>query len=196
MNKMQRIFCVVLTVWAGFLTYKVVQLEKKINMYSSISTDVYRQVNDNSLVLDSIMEQDYDISNVSTMAPLDLVPHVNNLVMAIARQEGYFANNAPSANAPPQKLREPEGEKPEHSWVAGYVGNEDLINEEAVEALREAKNAGSKLARKVLEDWVKYQRSLQQTSTAVSHSSDVTHDPVPSVGDTIRNIGQLQGNTQ
>lgn len=146
--------------------------------------------------VDSIMEQDYDISNVSTMAPLDLVPHVNDLVMAIARQEGYFANNAPSANAPPQKLREPEGEKPEHSWVAGYVGNEDLINEEAVEALREAKNAGSKLARKVLEDWVKYQRSLQQTSTAVSHSSDVTHDPVPSVGDTIRNIGQLQGNTQ
>ena len=57
MNKMQRIFCVVLTVWAGFLTYKVVQLEKKINMYSSISTDVYRQVNDNSLMLDSIMEQ-------------------------------------------------------------------------------------------------------------------------------------------
>ena len=57
MNKMQRIFCVVLTVWAGFLTYKVVQLAKKINMYSSISTDVYRQVNDNSLVLDSIMEQ-------------------------------------------------------------------------------------------------------------------------------------------
>ncbi len=57
MNKMQRIFCVVLTVWAGFLTYKVVKLEKKINMYSSISTDVYRQVNDNSLMLDSIMEQ-------------------------------------------------------------------------------------------------------------------------------------------
>jgi hypothetical protein len=56
-NKMQRIFCVVLTVWAGFLTYKVVKLEKKINMYSSISTDVYRQVNDNSLMLDSIMEQ-------------------------------------------------------------------------------------------------------------------------------------------
>tara|TARA_Y100000817_G_scaffold219090_1_gene172676 strand:- start:601 stop:879 length:279 start_codon:yes stop_codon:yes gene_type:complete len=54
---MQRIFCVVLTVWAGFLTYKVVKLEKKINMYSSISTDVYRQVNDNSLMLDSIMEQ-------------------------------------------------------------------------------------------------------------------------------------------
>ena len=57
MNKMQRIFCVVLTVCAGFLTYKVVQLEKKINMYISISTDVYRQVNDNSLMLDSIMEQ-------------------------------------------------------------------------------------------------------------------------------------------
>ena len=57
MNKMQRIFCVVLTVWAGFLTYKVVQLEKKINMTSSMSADLYRQVNDNSLMLDSIMEQ-------------------------------------------------------------------------------------------------------------------------------------------
>ncbi len=57
MNKMQRIFCVVLTVWAGFLTYKVVQLEKRINMTSSMSADLYRQVNDNSLTLDSIMEQ-------------------------------------------------------------------------------------------------------------------------------------------
>ncbi len=57
MNKMQRIFCVVLTVWAGFLTYKVVQLEKRINMTSSMSADLYRQVNDNSLMLDSIMEQ-------------------------------------------------------------------------------------------------------------------------------------------
>jgi len=56
-NKMQRIFCVVLTVWAGFLTYKVVQLEKRINMTSSMSADLYRQVNDNSLTLDSIMEQ-------------------------------------------------------------------------------------------------------------------------------------------
>ena len=57
MNNKQRVFCTILTIWAGFLTYKVVQLEKKINMYSSISTDVYRQVNDNSLMLDSIMEQ-------------------------------------------------------------------------------------------------------------------------------------------
>tara|TARA_B100002019_G_scaffold282469_1_gene287744 strand:+ start:736 stop:996 length:261 start_codon:yes stop_codon:yes gene_type:complete len=48
---------VVLTVWAGFLTYKVVQLEKRINMTSSMSADLYRQVNDNSLTLDSIMEQ-------------------------------------------------------------------------------------------------------------------------------------------
>ena len=57
MNKMQRIFCAVLTVWAGFLTYKVVDLEKKVNMINSMSSDVYRQVNDNSLLLDSIMEQ-------------------------------------------------------------------------------------------------------------------------------------------
>tara|TARA_Y100000361_G_scaffold67012_1_gene58908 strand:+ start:496 stop:780 length:285 start_codon:yes stop_codon:yes gene_type:complete len=57
MNNMQRIFCAVLTVWAGFLTYKVVDLEKKVNMINSMSSDVYRQVNDNSLLLDSIMEQ-------------------------------------------------------------------------------------------------------------------------------------------
>lgn len=57
MNNMQRIFCAVLTVWAGFLTYKVVNLEKKVNMINSMSSDVYRQVNDNSLLLDSIMGQ-------------------------------------------------------------------------------------------------------------------------------------------
>ena len=57
MNNMQRIFCAVLTVWAGFLTYKVVQLEKKVNMYGSMSTDSYRQINDNSLIIESIMEQ-------------------------------------------------------------------------------------------------------------------------------------------
>lgn len=57
MNNMQRIFCAVLTVWAGFLTYKVVDLEKKVNMTNSMSSDIYRQVNDNSLLLDTIMEQ-------------------------------------------------------------------------------------------------------------------------------------------
>ena len=57
MNNMQRIFCAVLTVWAGFLTYKVVDLEKKVNMINSMSSDVYRQTNGNSLLLDSIMEQ-------------------------------------------------------------------------------------------------------------------------------------------
>lgn len=57
MNNMQRIFCAVLTVWAGFLTYKVVDLEKKVNMINSMSSDVYRQANGNSLLLDSIMEQ-------------------------------------------------------------------------------------------------------------------------------------------
>ena len=57
MNNMQRIFCAVLTVWAGFLTYKVVDLEKKVNMINSMSSDVYRQTNGNSLLLDSIMKQ-------------------------------------------------------------------------------------------------------------------------------------------
>ena len=57
MNNMQRAFCAILTVWAGFLTYKVVQLEKKINMYGSMSTESYRQINDNSLIIESIMEQ-------------------------------------------------------------------------------------------------------------------------------------------
>lgn len=57
MNNMQRIFCAVLTAWAGFLTYKVVDLEKKVNMTNSMSSDIYRQVNDNSLLLDTIMEQ-------------------------------------------------------------------------------------------------------------------------------------------
>mgnify|MGYP003148268185 FL=1 len=57
MNNMQRAFCAVLTVWAGFLTYKVVDLEKKVNMINSMSSDVYRQTNGNSLLLDSIMEQ-------------------------------------------------------------------------------------------------------------------------------------------
>ena len=57
MNNKQRAFCAILTIWAGFLTYKVVQLEKRVAMNTSMSTDVYRQVNDNSLLLDSIMEQ-------------------------------------------------------------------------------------------------------------------------------------------
>ena len=57
MNNMQRIFCAVLTVWAGFLTYKVVELEKQVNMYGSMSTDIYRQANGNSLTIDSIIEQ-------------------------------------------------------------------------------------------------------------------------------------------
>jgi hypothetical protein len=57
MNNMQRIFCAVLTVWAGFLTYKVVELEKQVNMYGSMSTDIYRQANGNSLTIDSIMQQ-------------------------------------------------------------------------------------------------------------------------------------------
>ena len=57
MNNKQRVFCTILTIWAGFLTYKVVQLEKRVAMNTSMSSDVYRQTNGNSLLLDSIMEQ-------------------------------------------------------------------------------------------------------------------------------------------
>ena len=39
------------------LGWKSYDQQKQINMYSSMSTDIYRQVNDNSLILDSIMEQ-------------------------------------------------------------------------------------------------------------------------------------------
>ena len=49
MNNMQRAFCAIVTVWAGFLTYKVVELEKKINTYESLYVDTYRQINQNSL---------------------------------------------------------------------------------------------------------------------------------------------------
>ena len=84
MNNKQRVFCTILTIWAGFLTYKVVQLEKKINMYSSISTDVYRQVNDNSLIIDSIMQQ--------------VPPEVERISRRVAKEEGIklfkeFADN-------------------------------------------------------------------------------------------------------
>lgn len=74
MNKMQRIFCVVLTVWAGFLTYKVVQLEKKINRYESLYADTYRQINQNSLLLDDLMSQ--------------IPPEVERISRRVAKEEG------------------------------------------------------------------------------------------------------------
>ena len=74
MNKMQRIFCVVLTVWAGFLTYKVVELEKKINTYESLYVDTYRQINQNSLLLEDLMEQ--------------IPPEVQRIARKVAKEEG------------------------------------------------------------------------------------------------------------
>ena len=84
MNNKQRVFCTILTIWAGFLTYKVVKLEKKVNMYGSMSTDVYRQVNDNSLIIDSIMQQ--------------VPPEVERISRRVAKEEGIklfkeFADN-------------------------------------------------------------------------------------------------------
>ena len=84
MNNKQRVFCTILTIWAGFLTYKVVKLEKKVNMYGSMSTDVYRQVNDNSLIIESIMEQ--------------VPPEVERISRRVAKEEGIklfkqFADN-------------------------------------------------------------------------------------------------------
>ncbi len=74
MNKMQRIFCAVLTVWAGFLTYKVVQLEKKINTYESLYVDTYRQINQNSLLLEDLMSQ--------------IPPEVERISRRVAKEEG------------------------------------------------------------------------------------------------------------
>tara|TARA_B100001094_G_C18169176_1_gene794046 strand:- start:492 stop:773 length:282 start_codon:yes stop_codon:yes gene_type:complete len=74
MNNMQRAFCAVLTVWAGFLTYKVVQLEKKINLYESLYVDTYRQIDHNSLLLDDLMSQ--------------IPPEVERISRRVAKEEG------------------------------------------------------------------------------------------------------------
>jgi hypothetical protein len=71
---MQRAFCAVLTVWAGFLTYKVVQLEKKINLYESLYVDTYRQIDHNSLLLDDLMSQ--------------IPPEVERISRRVAKEEG------------------------------------------------------------------------------------------------------------
>lgn len=66
------------------LGWKSYDQQKQINMYSSMSTDIYRQVNDNSLILDSIMEQ--------------VPPEVEKISRRVAKEEGIklfkeFADN-------------------------------------------------------------------------------------------------------
>ena len=66
------------------LGWKSYDQQKQINMYSSMSTDIYRQVNDNSLLLDSIMEQ--------------VPPEVERISRRVAKEEGIklfkeFADN-------------------------------------------------------------------------------------------------------
>ena len=74
MNKMQRIFCAVLTVWAGYLTYANVQLDRRVGMYQSIFEDQYRQMNTNSLILDNLMSQ--------------IPPEVERISRRVAKEEG------------------------------------------------------------------------------------------------------------
>ena len=50
------------------------ELQDKVNMMESMNTDLYRQVNDNSLMLDSIMEQ--------------VPPEVERISRRVAREEG------------------------------------------------------------------------------------------------------------
>ena len=50
------------------------ELQDKINMIESMNSDLYRQVNDNSLMLDNIMEQ--------------VPPEVERISRRVAREEG------------------------------------------------------------------------------------------------------------
>ncbi len=66
------------------LGWKCYDQEKQLDMYSSMSADIYRQVNDNSLLLDSIMEQ--------------VPPEVERISRRVAKEEGIklfkeFADN-------------------------------------------------------------------------------------------------------
>lgn len=56
-DKTSKGFSVISVICIIYLGLSNHSLKKRVNMNSSISTDVYRQVNDNSLTLDSIMEQ-------------------------------------------------------------------------------------------------------------------------------------------
>tara|TARA_B100001939_G_C16846120_1_gene575298 strand:+ start:112 stop:393 length:282 start_codon:yes stop_codon:yes gene_type:complete len=57
MMSKQQLFNLFSGITIMMLGWKSYDQQKQINMYSSMSTDIYRQVNDNSLILDSIMEQ-------------------------------------------------------------------------------------------------------------------------------------------
>ena len=50
------------------------ELQDKVNMMESMNTDLYRQVNDNSLMLEDIMEQ--------------IPPEVERISRRVAREEG------------------------------------------------------------------------------------------------------------
>ena len=56
------------------LAWQNSKLQDEVNMMESMNTDLYRQVNDNSLMLDSIMEQ--------------VPPEVERISRRVAREEG------------------------------------------------------------------------------------------------------------
>lgn len=58
----------------ALLGWKNYSLEKKVNMMGSMNADLYRQVNDNSLMLDNIMQQ--------------IPPEVERISRRIAKEEG------------------------------------------------------------------------------------------------------------
>tara|TARA_Y100000361_G_scaffold122630_1_gene114945 strand:- start:421 stop:705 length:285 start_codon:yes stop_codon:yes gene_type:complete len=84
MMSKQQLFNLFSGITIMMLGWKSYDQQKQINMYSSMSTDIYRQVNDNSLILDSIMEQ--------------VPPEVEKISRRVAKEEGIklfkeFADN-------------------------------------------------------------------------------------------------------
>ena len=68
----------------GFMCSDIYNLRQKINMINSMNADLYRQVNDNSMMLDSITEQ--------------IPPEVERISRRVAKEEGIklfkeFADN-------------------------------------------------------------------------------------------------------
>ena len=58
----------------GFMCSHIYNLIQKINMINSMNADLYRQVNDNSMMLDSITEQ--------------IPPEVERISRRVAKEEG------------------------------------------------------------------------------------------------------------
>ena len=58
----------------GFMCSDIYNLRQKINMINSMNADLYRQVNDNSMMLDSITEQ--------------IPPEVERISRRVAKEEG------------------------------------------------------------------------------------------------------------